>query len=223
MNSQPVNRDSNRAIGFPALKLLILNASLKHKGKLSNTGELTGLVIKYMKLEQKDLKTEVIRLSDVNIPPGVRFKESKEDKWPVIAEKMISADMIIFATPIWWGSRSSLMQRIIERMDSFDEEYKEKGRSLLMNKPAGVVITGSEDGAQATLGSILSVLTFMNFTIPPECCTYWVGEVGKQPEKDRKLRLKNKASKIMAKKMAHNMLYYTNLLNRYPLVPIKQD
>lgn len=221
MSSTKIYRASNGGIGIPALKLLVLNATLKHKGKLSNTGELTELVIRHMKLEQKDLRTEVIRLSDVKIPPGVRFRESRDDKWPVIAEKMIAADMIIFATPIWWGSRSSLMQRVIERMDSFDEQYKAKGRSVLLNKPAGVVITGSEDGAQATLGSILEVLTFMNFTIPPECCAYWVGEVGKQAEKDRNQRLKNKATLVMAKKMAHNLLYYANMLKRYPLHPIK--
>ncbi len=202
-------------------KVLILNASLKHKGKLSNTGELTGLVVKFMKEENKDLEYEEIRLSDVNIPPGTGFKESKTDKWPLIAEKIICSHIIIFATPIWWGQRSSLMQRIIERMDSFDEQYKEKGRSLLLNKSAGVVITGSEDGAQAILGAILSVLTFMNFTIPPECCTYWVGEVGKPPKNNRRDRLKNKASKIMAKKMAHNLLYYSDLLKKFPLKPVE--
>ena len=202
-------------------KVLVLNASLKHKGKLSNTGELSRLVIKFMKEENKELEYEEIRLADVNIPPGTKFKESKTDKWPVIAEKMIASDIIIFATPIWWGARSSLMQRVIERMDSFDEQYIEKGRSVLMNKSAGVVITGSEDGAQATLGLILSVLTFMNFTIPPECCTYWVGEVGKPPKNNRRDRLKNKASKIMAKKMAYNLLYYSDLLKKFPLKPVE--
>lgn len=204
---------------FSQLKVLVLNASLKHTGKLSNTGELTSLVLKLMREEYPEMTSEVIRLSDVSIPPGVRFRESKADKWPEIAEMIIKSDIIIFATPIWWGGRSSLMQRIIERMDSFDEQYKEQGRSLLLNKVAGVVITGSEDGAQATLGSILSVLTFMNFTIPPEACTYWVGEVGKPPQNNRKDRLKNKASKVMAKKMAHNLIYYSNLLKKYPLIP----
>lgn len=207
---------------YSMLRLLVLNGSLKHKGKLSNTGELSKLVIKYMQAEQKDISVDEIRLADINIPPGIRFRESKTDKWPEVAEKMTKADIIIFATPIWWGGRSSLMQRIIERMDSFDEEYKDKGRSVLLNKTAGVVITGSEDGAQATLGSILSVLTFMNFTVPPESCTYWVGEVGKPSKNNRKDRLKNKASKIMAQKMAHNLLYYANLLKKFPLTPISK-
>jgi multimeric flavodoxin WrbA len=203
---------------FTHINVLILNASLKHEGKLSNTEELSRLVVKNMKQQHKYLSAEFIRLSDVHIPPGLKFKEDKNDKWPEVAEKIVAADIVIFATPIWWGSRSSLMQRIIERMDSFDEQYKDKGRSVLLNKIAGVVITGSEDGAQATLGCILSVLTFMNFTIPPECCTYWVGEVGKPPKANRGDRLKNKSSKIMAQKMASNLIYYANLLKKYPLI-----
>lgn len=206
---------------YSLIKVLVLNASLKHKGKLSNTEELVNLVISFMKKDYKELITEYIRLADLYIPPGVKFREDKKDMWPVISEKIVASDVIIFATPIWWGARSSLMQRVIERMDSFDEQYKEKGRSILLNKAAGVVITGSEDGAQSTLGSILSVLTFMNFTIPPECCTYWVGEVGKPPEKNKNERRKNRSTKIMAQKMAFNMLYYAKLLKKYPLNPAK--
>lgn len=205
--------------GIP--RVLVLNASLKHTGKLSNTGELASLVLKFMKQKNKKTQSEIIRLADIHIPPGVGFRESKGDKWPEIAQKIVSSDIIIFATPIWWGERSSLMQRIIERMDTFDEQNIAKGRSALLNKIAGVVITGSEDGAQSTLGSILSILTFMNFTIPPECCTYWVGEVGPPHDKDREKRLKNTSTENMAKKMSHNLLYYSSLLKRFPMEPLE--
>src|SRR5258708_19731718 len=104
------------------------------------------------------------------------------------------------------------MERKIERMDALDEEYNRNGRSALLNKIAGIVITGSEDGAQATLGSIMEVLTFMNFTLPPECCAYWVGEVGQPPAKDREKRLKNEATKHMAKNLPTNLMYYSQLL-----------
>ena len=123
-----------------------------------------------------------------------------------------------FATPIWWGGRSSLMQRVIERLDSLDEEYIASGRSALYNKVAGVVITGSEDGALSTLGSIMMVLTFMGFTLPPECAAYWVGEVGNPPSQDRDLRLRNQGTPHMAKNMARNLVYYARLLNQHPLV-----
>ncbi|HJY63306.1 MAG TPA: flavodoxin family protein, partial [Ignavibacteria bacterium] len=99
------------------------------------------------------------------------------------------------------------------------EEYHKGGRSALYNKIAGVVITGSEDGALSTLGTIMMVMTFMGFTLPPECCAYWVGEVGMPPADDRKKRLKNDAAKNMAKNMARNLVYYAQLMKLNPLDP----
>jgi hypothetical protein len=65
----------------------------------------------------------------------------------------------------------------------------------------------------------MMVLTFMGFTLPPECCAYWVGEVGQPPAKDREKRLVNDATKHMAKNLARNALYYAQLLKERPLVP----
>ncbi|MGH9579591.1 MAG: flavodoxin family protein, partial [Terriglobales bacterium] len=129
------------------------------------------------------------------------------------------ADILLFCTPVWWGNRASLMQRIIERMDAFDEDYIAGGRSVLYNKVAGIVITGSEDGALSTQGTIMMVLSWLGFTLPPECCAYWVGEVGQPPAEDRAKRLKNNASQHMAKNMARNLLFYSQLLKMHPLVP----
>jgi len=198
------------------LSVLVLNASLKHGSELSNTEELANLVLENMK--EHNITSEIIRLADKNIPVGLGFRESQDDEWPEIVEKLKKADIVIFATPVWWGGRSSLMQRIIERMDALDEEYLQGGRSALLNKVAGIVITGSEDGAQATLGGIMEVLTFMNFTLPPECCAYWVGEVGQPPKDDREKRLINEATKHMAHNLARNLVYYARLLKQHPLM-----
>ena len=199
------------------LNVLVLNASLKHGDQISNTQELAELVLENMK--PHGISSEVLRLSDMNIPVGLGYRESPDDEWPGIVAKIKSADIVIFATPIWWGGRASLMQRIIERMDALDEEYIASGRSALYNKVAGVVITGSEDGALSTLGTIMMVLTFMGFTLPPECCAYWVGEVGQPPSEDRAKRLENEASKHMAKNLARNLVFYAQLLKKHPLAP----
>ena len=200
----------------PELSVLALNASLKHGDTSSNTEEVTSMVLNHMK-KYATISATTIRLADKNIPVGLRFRESDDDEWPSIVEEIKKANIVIFATPIWWGNRSSLMQRIIERMDAFDEEVIQGGRSALLNKIAGVVITGSEDGAQHTLASIMEVLTFMNFTLPPQCCTYWVGEVGLDPATDRERRLQNTAVDHMAQNTARNLVYYAKLLKKYPL------
>ena len=110
----------------------------------------------------------------------------------------------------------------IERMDALDEEYRGDGRSALYNKVAGIVITGSEDGALATMGTIMMVLTWMGFTLPPECAPYWVGEVGQPVEEDRAKRLANDATTHMAKNLARNLVFYAQLLKTNPLIPKKE-
>src|SRR5258708_816100 len=197
------------------LNVLILNASLKHAPEPSATQEVADLVVAEMQ-KLSPVAVTTVRLADKNIPVGVKFDEGPGDEWPAIVEEIKKADVILFVTPIWWGGRSSLMQRIIERMDAFDEEVIAGGRSALLNKVAGIVITGSEDGAQATLAGIMEVLTFMNFTLPPNCCTYWVGEVGMDPKTDSERRRASKAVPHMAQNTAKNLVYYANLLKQNP-------
>jgi multimeric flavodoxin WrbA len=199
------------------IKVLILNCSLKHQDELSNTGELSELVLGFMK-ELGKVESEEVRMSDKKIPVGLNYRESEDDDWPDIVTKIKAANVIIFATPIWWGGRSSLMQRVIERMDALDEEYHAGGRSALYNKVAGIVITGSEDGALSVMGTIMMVMSFLGFTFPPECTAYWVGEVGGDVSKDREKRLANEATQKMAQNMARNLVYYAQLLSKYPIV-----
>jgi multimeric flavodoxin WrbA len=200
-----------------AVRVLILNGSLKHQDQPSNTEELAHLVVERMRGHGK-VEAETIRLADRRIPVGLGFRESDDDEWPDIVDKVKAADIVIFATPIWWGGRSSLIQRVIERLDALDEEYIASGRSVLYNKVAGIAITGSEDGAQAVLGSIMEVLSFMCFTLPPECCAYWVGEVGRPVADEAQSRRVNKATEHMAMNMARNLMFYAQLLKTHPMV-----
>jgi multimeric flavodoxin WrbA len=197
------------------LSVLVLNASLKHEPLLSNTGELASLVLDELHAIAP-VDASVVRLSDAVLPVGLGFREGANDDWPDIVGKIKAADIVLFCTPIWWGGRSSLMQRVIERLDALDEEYSSTGRSAIKGKVAGIVITGSEDGALSVMGSIMMVLTWMGFTLPPECAAYWVGEVGQPTSEDRDKRLKNMATMHMAKSLAQNLVYYARLLKAYP-------
>jgi multimeric flavodoxin WrbA len=197
------------------LNVLILNASLKHAPDASSTEEVARIVVKEMENDAA-ITCESVRLADRIIPVGLGYKESEDDEWPQIVAKIVNADIVLFATPIWWGGRSSLMQRAIERMDAFDEGSVPEGRGALLGKVAGIVITGSEDGAQATMAGMMEVLSFMNFTLPPQCCTYWVGEVGMDPNTDTERRRKNPAVLHMARNTAKNLVHAALLLKSQP-------
>ena len=204
------------------LNVLALNTSLKHEPAVSNTGELADLVLAEIRA-LASVQTELVRLSDLTLPVGLGFREADKDDWPDLVTKIKTADIVLFCTPIWWGGRSSLMQRLIERLDALDEEYSATGRSAIKGKVAGIVITGSEDGALSVMGSIMMVLSFMGFTLPPECAAYWVGEVGQPTSQDREKRLRNMATMHMAKGLAQNVVFYARLLKAHPqtLIPGK--
>jgi multimeric flavodoxin WrbA len=197
------------------LNVVALNASLKHDPLLSNTGELTSLVLEEMRT-LGPINADLVRLSDQTLPVGLGFREAAEDDWPGLVTRIKAADIVLFCTPIWWGGRSSLMQRVIERLDALDEEYSATGRSAIKGKVAGIVITGSEDGALSVMGSVMMVLSWMGFTLPPECAAYWVGEVGQPTSQDRDKRLRNMATMHMAKGLAQNLVYYARLLKAHP-------
>jgi multimeric flavodoxin WrbA len=197
------------------LNVVALNASLKHDPLPSNTGELASLVLEEMRA-LAPINADFVRLSDKSLPVGLGFREAAEDDWPGLVTRIKAADIVLFCTPIWWGGRSSLMQRVIERLDALDEEYSSTGRSAIKGKVAGIVITGSEDGALSVMGGMMMVLSWMGFTLPPECAAYWVGEVGQPTSQDRDKRLRNMATMHMAKGLAQNLVYYARLLKAHP-------
>ena len=55
-----------------------------------------------MHLKAYETESEIIRLADYNIKPEV-YTHVDSDDWSEIFEKILSADMILFATPVWWG------------------------------------------------------------------------------------------------------------------------
>src|SRR5258708_30886658 len=103
------------------LNVLALNASLKHEPLLSNTGELASLVLDEIRA-LAPIKADVVRLSDAALPVGLGFREAAEDDWPDLVTRIKAADIVLFCTPIWWGGRSSLIQRLIERLGALGEE-----------------------------------------------------------------------------------------------------
>jgi multimeric flavodoxin WrbA len=194
------------------LKALALIGTLQKGNGLTNTVELVSDVL--AQLEAYGIMGEKVRLANLDLPPGIEEQMSSTDEWPSLANKIREADIVLFATPIWWNQPSSLIQRVLERMTHFDENYIATGRSELYHKLAGVVVTGHEDGAQHIVGSIVGELTWFGFVIPPECATYWVGEVGGSMTNDPDKRRINAATKAMTAVMARNLANYATLLSK---------
>ena len=153
------------------MKALILNCTLKASPAQSSTEALARVVM--TELEKGGVETEIVRLVDLNIKPGIRTDEGEGDDWPRVHQKLLAADILIMATPTWMGQMSSICMRALERMDALFEETDDDGRPVAFGKVAGVVITGNEDGAHNIVATVCQGLIDMGFTIPGQSWTYW--------------------------------------------------
>ena len=189
-----------------ALKVLAFNCSLKSAGgrKESSTEKLTQELL--AELGKHGAQGEIVRAVDHNIKPGVTSDEGEGDDWPALRQRVVNADIIVMATPIWLGQPSSVVKRVMERMDAFLGETDDKGRMPSYGKVAVVVVVGNEDGAHHCAAELIQALTEVGFTCPPGSVTYWVGEAqGDRVYKDLKMTPKVVAdtTAMLASNTAH--------------------
>lgn len=97
------------------LSAIFLNCTLKKSPKTSNTEAFIKNAEKIFKALK--VKTENIRLADYDITFGNTSNEGKGDAWPKILEKVKKANILITATPLWRGDRSSIAKIVGERFD----------------------------------------------------------------------------------------------------------
>lgn len=196
------------------LKAVFLLGTLKRKragGEFSHTEVLCQLVID--DLRPYNVDCEIVRLAEYDIKPGIKSNMGKGDEWPRILKKVLAADIIVFATPIWWGMQSSLIQRVIERMDELNEELLETGKSDLANKVGGIVITGEEDGAQHIIGNISNFLIWNGVTLPPACTVSFLGSYTRATKKSLRKKLEGEKSIVASSRtMTRNLVFFARLL-----------
>ena len=158
------------------LKAIAFNSTLKSSKaqKKSSTDRMLQLIAD--ELDKFDVKTEIIRLADYDIKPGVTSDEGEGDDWPALRQKALDAQVLVLGTPIWLGQPSSIAKRVLERMDAFLEETDEQGRMVSYGRVAAVAVVGNEDGAHHVSAEIYQALNDVGFTIPANAVAYWVGE-----------------------------------------------
>jgi multimeric flavodoxin WrbA len=153
------------------MRALLINCTLKPGPQRSNTAALANVVADA--LREQDVDVEEVRAVDHHLPPGVESDMGEGDEWPSIREKILGAEILLFASPTWLGRPSSVAQRVLERMDAMLSEQDEEGRPVAYNRVAGVVVTGNEDGAHHVISEISGALNDIGFTTPGQAWTYW--------------------------------------------------
>jgi hypothetical protein len=78
------------------------------------------------------VRAEAIRAIDHDIATGVWPDMTQHgaaaDAWPQLSAKVLAADILVLAGPIWLGDNSSVTRRVIERLDSCSHLLNDAGQ-----------------------------------------------------------------------------------------------
>ena len=191
------------------MRALVLNCTLKPSPEVSNTEALARVLM--AEWEKEGVTTELVRLVDLDIKPGVKGDMGGGDDWPKVREKIVASDILLMATPTWMGQMSSVCQRSLERMDAFFSETDDQGRSPAMGKVAGVVVTGNEDGAHHIVATVCQPLIDLGFTVPGQSWTYWHLGPGPGPDYTDTPQAHDYSDRV-GRNAARNLLFLARLL-----------
>ncbi|MFC4852151.1 flavodoxin family protein [Actinophytocola glycyrrhizae] len=194
------------------MRALILNCTLKPLPEPSNTQKLADVV--GAELGEHGVDVESVRVADLRVEPGVQTDMG--DDWTGVHEKLLSAEILVIASPTWLGRPSSVAQRVLERMDAMMSETDDEERPVAYNRVAGVVVTGNEDGAHHVISEITGALNDIGYTIPGQAWTYWNMGPGPGPDYSDTDH-GHDWSRTTATTMASNLLAVATALAKQPI------
>ncbi len=117
------------------LQCLFLNCTLKKSPSASNTQALIDKVAGIF--ASIGVACETVRVVDYDVKFGTNSDEGDGDEWPRILAKCLAADILVMASPVWIGERSSVAKMAAERLDATTYGTDEFGRTRCTTRSAG--------------------------------------------------------------------------------------
>ena len=177
----PLERKITRKKG-PIRVLGISTTPIPNWHKRYSTSEsLLDAALKSAKTKMK-AETKMIKIRDLKfkhcggfysidekacIWPCTYTESDEKDQMDQIYEAMVFwADVIIIATPIRWGSASSLYYKMAERLNCIENQLLINNQKLIKNKVASFIITGGQDNVQLVAGQMMMFFGQLGFYFP---------------------------------------------------------
>ena len=165
---------------YDDLRALFINGTLKRSPEPSHTQGLIDVSAHIM--TASGVQVDHIRAIDYDIATGVWPDMTDHgwpsDAWPGIYQKVLAADILVLAGPIWLGDNSSVTKQVIERLYACSHLLNEAGQYAYYGRVAGCLITGNEDGVKHCAMNVLYSLQHLGYTIPPQADAGWIGVAG---------------------------------------------
>lgn len=200
---------------FTGLKALYVNCTLTPSPGHSHTQLLVDASRGVM--EKQGVETSTIRLLDHDVATGIypdmREHGADADEWPELHKRVMDADILVLAGPIWLGDNSSQMKLAIERLYSCSSILNDDGQYAYYGRAGGCLITGNEDGIKHCAMNVLYSLQHLGYSIPPQADAGWIGEAGPGPSYgDDGAGLENEFTNRNTAFMTWNLMHLAKML-----------
>jgi nitrite reductase/ring-hydroxylating ferredoxin subunit/multimeric flavodoxin WrbA len=96
-------------------------------------------------------------------PCSISEMDEKDQMIEVYDKVIVWADVVIVATPIRWGSASSLYYQMVQRMNCVQNQIVTHDNYLIRDKVGAFIITGGQDNVQHVAGELLSFWSQLGF------------------------------------------------------------
>ncbi len=168
---------------FDGMRAMFVNCTLKRSPETSHTQGLIDASAELMR--RRGVEVDLLRAVDHDIATGVYPDMTghgwPSDEWPQIFPRVMAADILVLAGPIWLGDNSSIMKQVIERLYACSGILNDAGQYAYYGRVGGCLITGNEDGVKHCAMNVLYSLQHLGYTIPPQADAGWIGEAGPGP------------------------------------------
>lgn len=116
---------------YDDLKALFLNCTLNRTPVLSHTEGVISIALDVF--ESVGVECQLIRPVDHEIAAGLgtdmsTTAEWQRDDWPLIQARIDRTDILILCTSVWLGEKTSVCNRVLERMYGYTHLVNQKGQ-----------------------------------------------------------------------------------------------
>ncbi len=176
----PLSREPRREPGPPRIVGISTTAMNPDYPRYSTSEALLETALEHAR--SKGHEARMLRLRELSFRAceGYYSKAARACTWPCSITQMDPEDQLdrvyealvhwgdvfIVATPIRWGSASSLYFKMIERMNCIQNQVTIADRVLLQNKVVSAIITGGQDNVQAVAGQLLGFFAELGCQFP---------------------------------------------------------
>ncbi|MFN8650827.1 MAG: NAD(P)H-dependent oxidoreductase [Gemmatimonadales bacterium] len=147
----------------PSTSELLLEEALAHAASLGTETRL----VRLRDLAFRACEGNYSKAAHACTWPCAITERDPGDQLTAVYEGLVQwGDVVLLATPIRWGTASSLYHRMAERLNCIQNQITIHNRALIHRKVAAFIVTGGQDNVQAVAGQMLTFWAELGFVFP---------------------------------------------------------